>query len=213
MNVIIVTITYINGDYDNFDIYTSNDTSNDTLYASNINKTHLISGYQIINAPIDTTKIKLISTSSGCNGNITIIDIESNHIYVEKISNVNYKIHIRLITVPDNGPYNIIFDNSDHLTLLITNNIGTYIESIDLSNNTQQTSFYFTNNILNIEHEINGYTNITNISYSNLNIKIYNGSNIHIYEFDSNVLINLNITNTEILNSTKNYINIKSTIL
>ena len=207
---IIVTITYINGDYDNFDIYTSNDTI-DILYASNINKTQLISGYQIINAPIDTTKIKLISTSSGCNGNITIIDIESNYIYVEKISSVNYKIHIRLITVPDNGPYNIIFDSFDHLTLLITNNIGTYIKSIDLSN-TQQTSFYFTNNILNIEHEINGYTNITNISYSNLNITIYNGSNIHIYEFDTNAYPNFNITNTEILNSTKNYINIKSTI-
>lgn len=201
-----VTITYINGDYDNFDVYTSNGT-NDILYSSNINKSQLISGYLIINAPTDTTKIKLISKSNYCNGNITLIDIDqSNYIYVQKISNTNYKMYIRLITIPGNGPYNIVYSPLSQLILLITNNTGTYIDLFNLSY--PQTSFYFTNNILNIEYNINNYIDITNILCSDLNLFVDNGNNVYKYEFDNNI----QITNSEILSSTKKYINLISII-
>ncbi len=74
---ILVTITYINGDYDTFDVYVSNDLngSNPILYTNNIHKNTLTSGYTISGVSELTKTVILISNSNGCNGNTTIIPV------------------------------------------------------------------------------------------------------------------------------------------
>lgn len=74
---IIVTITYINGDYDTFDVYVSSthSGSNPILYANNIPKNTLTSGYTISGVSEFTKTVILISNSNGCNGNTTIIPV------------------------------------------------------------------------------------------------------------------------------------------
>lgn len=211
---ILLTITYINGDYDTFDVYISNGIT-ENIYSSNIHKSQLLSGYQITGVSNDISQVKLISNSYGCNGNTTIINVEdSNYIYIEKISNNQYILHMRISTIIGSGPYQVVIlpfsSGFGELTLSITSNNVLFLDFMNLSN-TSLATINFYNNILDIQYILN-YPNMTNVDISSLYLGINNGDNDILHEIGLNSSDNTTINNTEILNATKNYINITTTI-
>ncbi len=213
---ILTTITYINGDYDTFDIYTSNGTL-EILYSINIPKSQLLNGFPMNNIPNDTIQIKLISNSTKCNGNITLINlIDTNYIYAERITNNHVKLHINILLDYQSSLYQIIQDSVPQISLsvmyafssideLMTDQI--YLTGVDSIN----TSTNILINRLDIIYDI-FKRDISKIDILNMDILINNGTNIVLYQLGVNPGTSLSLTNSEITSSTKNYIIISKTI-